>query len=235
MTLERFRAKVFETAKYYGQPYLRLDQAEELNELILINLDIYCRRTGCLSSDRVAMTPVVGEHSADFENTSDATEIYFASRMGAIENVFIEGTALQAFDSKFKGASSSTLAAEGMTGYQTAENGRPSYWWAENPKTLRFNCPFDQAYSDCYVSGYLLHPLLETYPDPEDLLLIADDLDPAMWLCAGKLLSVTDREKGRGVIKDAMEMMDLRAAELDDQRDGSSRRQSTKDTRISLR
>jgi hypothetical protein len=235
MTIERFTNLVWETARYYGQPYLQIHEVVKLRELIQIRLDEYCARTGCLTSDRVTLTPVVGESSADLLNTSDTTVISFGSRMASVENIFIEGAAMASYDSANPGPSSAGLAASEMTGYLIADNGRPTWWWMDNPKTVRFNCPFDQVYDDCFVSGRKLHSLLSEMTEHEELELDNMDIYAAADFCAARLLMVHSRERGEALEKNALIEMTRRTGESSDVRDGSSRRRSSRSPYYSLR
>ena len=48
-----FRDLVYKNAVFHGQPYLNSSQVGDLSAHIHVCLDDYCRKTSCLTSDRV--------------------------------------------------------------------------------------------------------------------------------------------------------------------------------------
>lgn len=218
MTLLDFRDLVIAMARTEGTPYLKSTERARLDDLLQENLNLYAERTQCIQSDRVEFTPVVGTAVYEtFTNPQEPGQTTIPDELSAalcfVRQVFIEGAALRVLGDErgTPGESSEFEVTRRLGSYLTADNGRPIAWWQQAPNRLIFNCPFDEAYTDCYIAGRLYHsPLLL---DTQILDLPPADIRPAAMLCQAALLYPNAPAKASEIYNLCDRLMDKRRGE----------------------
>lgn len=236
MTVEQFRNLVFAMARTEGTPYLKPTDTALLTDLCQEQLNVYANRTHCLQSDFVTFTPVIGTPSyATFTPAAPGSTTIpaaFSAALCDVRQVYIDGAALRICgdDQGRYGESSELLVARTFGAYQAAASARPAHWWQEPPNTLRFNCPFDQVYTKCWVAGRLYHsPLLL---DQQVLDLPPDDIRPAARLACAELLYPNAREKAMAMLGLCEIQMKKRKAECSAKQGGLPQRGSSEPVRM---
>lgn len=202
-------------AKTEGTPYLKFTDTAELTDLCQEQLNVYASTTHCIQADNVTFTPEIGTASyVTFTTPQTIGETTiptaFSAALCNVRQVYIDGRPLLIWGDTLgrPGESSEYVISRDCPGYLANANGRPSAWWQELPNVLRFNCPFDLVYTNCWVSGRLYHSPLLT--DNQVLDLPPEDVRPAARLASIALLDVFSAEKAFQLMQVAQAGMKVR-------------------------
>ena len=220
MILSDFRNYVWYAASRLGTPYIQQTDLTSLNNMLQEILNVYAAKTNCFYSESVSFTPIVGQAIYHTFNASTNQADYLTSTttpclttpMCSVDQVFINGTPLEIASST---SYNSGYGGGGMLGnysagpnrygpsqeidvirlvpnYLTATNGSPLFFFEKSPNTIRFSCPFDQVYSNCWFSGRLYHTALNAlaipFNDNQVLDLAPEDIEPCAMLARLRLI-----------------------------------------------
>jgi hypothetical protein len=163
----------------------------------------------------VTFTPIVGVSSYDTRDTTvqvaNVTTTVLSRPLCFVRNVTLNGNFLNRITNfptygivpgyiysgpvPAPGPSSESMMAANAGIYQTAPNGLPSFWWQEPSYTIRFSCPFDQIYSNCWLTGRCFHT---PYSGIATQTIDFGDVDTswASQRCAARLILPYSRDKG---------------------------------------
>lgn len=159
MTRQEFRELVLELIKPHGAPYS--DEIAEQNRVINRRLRMYSARTLCLYDDAITFT--LTQDVALYTLTGSA----FSKDIFLPEAVLIDGSWLTNYDGEYGPCTIEDLR-ENAFGYLTADSAKPSRWALMPNGVMRLFAAPDQAYSNCYVQGYTLHPELSVDNDDDE-------------------------------------------------------------------
>lgn len=181
MTKEDFRNLVFSIARAHGQPYLANTDVASLDALILEQLRKFSAETKCLYHDKVTFT--VNTTPAGRFDLRDTD--YFTYPMLEVRRVVINSNTLPGPFER-----SGPLGLEGIEldyqNYRTGSTGTPKVWGMVPPHTLLLVPAPSATISNCYVSGWYLHPEMTT--DQTELSFNIEDQRGAAYVCAAELL-----------------------------------------------
>lgn len=207
MTKEQFRDLVFSIARAHGQPYLANTQVAELDSLILEALRRFSAETKCLYGDNVTFT--VNTTPAGRFDMRDTD--YFTYPMLEVRRVVINGNTLPGPFSR-----TGPLGLEGIEtdyqDYRTGSTGTPKVWGLIPPHTLLLVPAPSATISNCYVSGWYLHPEMTT--DQMELSFNIEDQRAAAYYTAADLLIPYASAEGMGKIGNLMELADRGKAQV---------------------
>lgn len=244
MLASDFLNRVWAICRVSGTPYISLTQDPGAwRQEVQTGLQDYTSKTQCLQGLNIAFTPVIGQQAFDtftVPNTQGATTIptYLTAAFCDVRQVVLNGQSIAVLDDSDAGTvtdaltqptvalfgeSSELVVRRNFPSYLTAANGLPIAWWQESPNKLWFNCPFDQAYASCFLSGRLYHDPL-TGGDGQVLQLAPEDEMLAADYCAARIIIVNDRANGDALLQSTLSKMEKRKGETNRKSGGLPKR-----------
>ncbi len=143
-----------------GNPYVTEDP--DMNAVCNRQLRSFSARTRCLYNDQIAFTLDPGG-SIPSNGIYDLRGDAFASQIAWVDFITIDGAPLYDLsDSHSPGLITLNDLLHLDSGYQVQGTGRPSRAIRLSPTSIRLYKVPDQAYSNCFAAGSVLHPDIAT-------------------------------------------------------------------------
>jgi hypothetical protein len=187
MTRSEFISLGDSLVRYEGTPYTT--DATEKAKLVNDRLRSFTEKVKCLYDDRVAMTLTQNVAVYSLRDTN-----VFTKEMVTVDIVVVDGDPLYNYQGQI-GLASLREVQHFDTLYLTADAAKPSKAFLRPPYHLVFNRKPDQAYANCYVSGFYLHPAIDTDSDGDDVeLSVPEEYQRAacVWYAADLMLPTAD-------------------------------------------
>lgn len=151
MTRSQFAEIVSAFVATHGRAYLT--DETDLNEFYNERLAAYSYRTYCLFDDAIALTLVSGTPTYDLRALA---KLVFHPM-----HVVIDGSVLYDYDGQPGPVAALELMRQEPT-YLVSTAAPPLRWCYMPPSTIRLWPKPDAVYSNCFVGGYYLHPVIAT-------------------------------------------------------------------------
>lgn len=181
MTREDFRALVYDYAKTWGAPYIASSDVAKFNDFILRHLRKFTAETKCLYKADVTFTcNTTPDGKFDMRDTD-----YFQYPMLEIRRVILNSNTLPGPHTR-TGPLGLEMIELDYQNYRTSSDGSPKVWALIPPRTLLLVPAPSATISNCYVSGWYLHP--DFTNDLTELSLNEEDIEAAAYHCAYELI-----------------------------------------------